>query len=315
MRKTKRAIAFLVLLLLLLFLPLSLGENESFWRALANALHFPLFLALTLVLLYSLHRTNGQNLPYWRAFFASVLFNASVEMLQPLAGRSSSATDLVNGICGTLVALSGVWLWSGRRSEDARTRQQQILRIFHAAGSLALFAVILQPTIDELHISLWRTACFPNFGDFEHDIDIRLWQSNPKGAVVLQKTETPAASSGRSLQVRAKKRGWAGVSYRAEGADWQSYRRLKFDVFNPEKDLTLHLRIDDDGNCAEYENRFNRALPLMQGWNSVSISLADIIAAGPAVRRFNLASVQRLYFFVKSVSAKEVFYLDNVGLE
>jgi hypothetical protein len=92
---------------------------------------------------------------------------------------------------------------------------------------------------------------------------------------------------------------------------------LHLDIYYPENNnLTLNVRINDYYHLKNnrYEDRFNKKIALMNGWNHIIIPIDDI-ASAPKGRMTNLENVQSLGMFVTNLDQPETIYIDNVYLD
>jgi hypothetical protein len=167
---------------------------------------------------------------------------------------------------------------------------------------------------------IWRTSSFPVLGAFESEIELRLWRAQggrAEAPTTVRLADSPAARAGfRSLEVRAGERSGGagpGVQYLAGGANWEPYRELAAELYNPGGPLALSLRIDDDGDCFDPGSRFQRHVVVEHGWTTLRIPTAEI-RDGPVARVLDLRSIRRMILFTSAGEGPRVFYLDDVRL-
>jgi hypothetical protein len=305
----RRAAAVLALALLALpLVPLRRGADPALWQALADAAHFPLLVAFTLVLYHAAARVlPGRGRRALLVAAAGLLGSLAIEWIQPRLGRTASLRDLAIATLGIAAALAGVAAWS---SGSAAARW------VHGLVTLALFAGLLLPAAVEWRAIAARGRSFPMLADFEQPIELRLWRARgaPPAAPTRMSRSTSHASSGRfSLEVVTGGGEWPGVSFAAGGSDWRGHAALSFDVFNPGPSFPLSVRIDDAGDTTEYASRFNRTVTIAPGANRIRIPTDDI-RQGPRDRELELGDVRWVMFFVDA-GAERRFYLDRVQLE
>jgi hypothetical protein len=88
------------------------------------------------------------------------------------------------------------------------------------------------------------------------------------------------------------------------------------DIYNPsEKPLEINLRINDvlHNSNNTFEDRFNRRIQLISGWNSVVIPI-DAIQKAPAQRQLQLDAIASLAIFTMRLPEARDIYLDNLVL-
>ncbi len=121
-----------------------------------------------------------------------------------------------------------------------------------------------------------------------------------------------------SLKVELTTREYTGVVFNRLINDWSSYNSFSFDIYNPDpRAFTMTVRVNDVEHQASgwaTQDRFNRSLNLVQGWNHFTFSLEDIKNA-PQNRKMDLTQVLWLEFFTGKLPTPRTIYLDNVRLE
>ena len=98
-------------------------------------------------------------------------------------------------------------------------------------------------------------------------------------------------------------------------SDWSQYEHLVVaihaDDVVPEP---LHIKIEDAWHNGEFEDRFNRIVPLQHGWNEIRIALEDVTAA-PEYRPMEMDKITRLAFFFKRPARPQTVYFDAIRLD
>ncbi len=291
-------------LLLLLLVPLHPLLHEGVWRELGNVLHFPLMAAFTLLIFFAL-ATSTRPGRYGSAAWAGCGTALVTEVLQPWVGRTASTMDFVLGALGVAVALGGLYAW-----RDGGLP----LRLLHGFVTLGLFVPLFHPTWLELRATAWRSNRFPVLGDFEEEIELRLWQdrnSSDEPTTTLKLVNEHASTGSRSLAVHTEEGAWPGVVFYAGGADWRDYERLMWDVYNPSGPFNLSLRVDDE-RLARFELSFHSKFTAEPGWNHFTIPL-ERIRRGSRIRELDLSHVRRVYFYAEGDRSR-LFFLDHVRL-
>ena len=309
-RKSIALALTLAVLTVAFFAPVHVRVDASFWGHVFDVGHIPLLGWLAAVLLYALpERVQPCARRHALAFALATGFAAAVEILQPYFGRSKSLGDLINGAIGAALALTGIAAWQ-------RTGNR-LWRGGHAVALAVALGVALWPAYEEWRGIRWRQTHFPSLGNFEDAAELKLWRSqggsrgHPTNASI---TRARASQGEQSLRIVGGTGDWAGVNYSAGDKDWTPFRALALDVFNPREPFTLFVRVDDNGECAKLADRFEHGFTLLQGWNHIRVSAAEI-ERGPKERRLNLKAVRRVAVFTGDGEPERFWFLDNVHLE
>lgn len=298
------------LIMIACFSPARARTDAKFWGHVFDVGHIPLWAWLAAALLYALPRRLQPFAKRSAAAFAlAVVAGAGVELLQPQFGRSASLSDVVNDAIGAGLALTGIAAW--RRSGNGWWRGAHLAALATALG------IALWPAYEEWRGIRWRQMNFPSLGHFEDEDELKLWraQGGARGRPTqILLTRARAVQGERSLRVVGAAGDWAGTSFAAGRQDWQDYRALHFDVFNPREPFTLFVRVDGHGTRQSAEGRFERGFLMQPGWNHLRISVAEI-AHGTRNRPLNIRAIRRLAFFTGDAEPQRFWFLDNVHLE
>lgn len=95
--------------------------------------------------------------------------------------------------------------------------------------------------------------------------------------------------------------------------DWSGYNKLCFDIYSPQEKVRITIRIDDQKEYPDYEDRYNRRLIFESGMNRISIPLGTLVTSGTN-RNLNLKKIYRILIFVANPKKKIVLYVDNIRL-
>ncbi|MCC5860057.1 MAG: hypothetical protein JJT90_18035 [Ectothiorhodospiraceae bacterium] len=228
-----------------------------------------------------------------------LLLGGTLELLQPLFGRSASLVDLGQNLAGAFAAVA---LLAPRGA---------VRRSLAVTALAALTATLYAPTID-----LWDRAQarqqFPVLGDFETRFEHRRWSNGSPSTRV-------AYTGNRSLEVplRAERR-YPGTMLRRSIGNWHGYSALQFQVYLSEgPPLYLTVSIRDQAHFhrgGRYTDRFNGRYRLEPGWNKVRIPV-DSIRQAPRERELELDDLAEVVFFTTTLRQDRVIYLDGVRLE
>ena len=299
----------------LVFIPLDTGGDVFLWGPFFDAGHYGAFFVLTLILYYLLPKAKLPSLlqnPYLIAI--TVVF--ATEGIQPLVERNASVTDILNGLLG--VAAAGITVFT---IQTARSKTPLVLL---SAAVIGIQLVLLYPTWPAYQAIKWRKSIFPALATFDNQLELLLWQKSVPDHED-SKRKNPARSSNQiirgdkfknqtALSVLTEAGKWSGASYAAGGLSWQDYSRLVIEVHNPQDDaFDLHFRIDDDGDCKNFEDRFNYSYHLKPGANQISIPMTDI-QNGPKNRQLNTNNIRWLIIFVGKDQPQRKIIIDEAYL-
>lgn len=302
-----------VLILLVYFIAVLTPGNEDGRRllieALSDAFHYPLsFILYCLIFITYPKKAISPQRRMAFASFITVVIACLTEIIQPLTGRSTSWTDLLNGVLGAIFGVCFTRLLLAQR---------KLRDCFLCIGfGFVCLIYVLIPAWQAYRLVKWQSDNFPLISDFESEKDLKLWklytinQSVPS-KIVIRKGK--AISGNHSLQIKANEASWVGISYVGEKFVWDFYNNFSFSVYNPSNPFKLSVRIDDK-KAPNYDNRFNYSVLIEKGWNSINISLADI-KNGVKGRGFDVNNIHRFLIFVGGSDLPVIFYIDNIRLE
>ena len=283
------------------FIPIRFSTDQMFYIHLMDAAHLPVFCALTL---FAHAFCPWELTPQRRRLFAIgglTVLSAAIEIIQPLAGRSHSWVDFINGMAGILIAALTI------------VRSRWLIPI-----TLAGIVMAFLPAWKESAGLRWRSSHFPLLADFESDAELRLWVGSGLGNTrgdAVERVRDHASHGEWSLRVTTTTAAtWPGVRLLNGKQDWLGKTVLAFDVWNDGPAFTLSIRIDDDFPHQHHQDRFNAALELIPGWNHLTIPLSEI-ESRPKNRRLNLAAIQRTILYVNEPKAEHTFFIDHMRLE
>jgi VanZ family protein len=238
----------------------------------------------------------------WRAGILLSLFvflvGGAIEIIQAQVGRDGNWQDLLRDLVGAWVGLS--WVYGG-------SRKVWCGRVFAAGLMLPSLSVFVWAAWSQLHLQ----QQFPLIANFESAIELQAWHGD------VERTSALQTSGLYSLKVHLTTGTYTGVSVDGFYNSWQGFTALTFSIYNPEPaPLALTLRVNDlehELGDNDYNDRFNKKITIEQGWNNISISIAEIEAA-PAMRKMNMGSIHSLVLFAKKIAKKQDIYIDNVRL-
>jgi len=288
-----------VVLLSLLLVPDIRRPDSRLLAAAEDLLHFPLFLAVTLLVLRSgvaLRAAGPRNV---RVVAALALTAACVEIVQPVLGRTGQWTDALIGVLGVLAA------WALRASVGGGRRTVCLGAAFLCA--VAACAPAAGVALDRAR----ARREFPVLASFEHALELGRWEA---AGCTLRRVASGEGRSGRSLEVLVSgDEPYPGIFLKEMPAGWAGYSRVCCRVDSTsEGGVVLWLRADDR-QSAPYSDRFQQAFRLKPGLQRLCVDLADLCT--PEGRRLDLGHIRTLGFFLEDARAGDILSLDDVVLE
>lgn len=281
------------------------GPDASSSVLLKNAWNFGhiIFFAMFMLLIQSFKPLIG-----WRQWLlvtlVAVAVGSLIEFIQHFVGRNSSADDVLHN-------LFGVWL--GLFWGQKPTRPVWLLRFI----SLLLVVLPLWLVIDSGVANIVMRNQFPLINSFESRYELQQVQANPN-ALKTRHASSWHTHGEHGLEVMLGTKKYTGLSLIGPYGDWSHYRFLVMDFYNPDKEpLELVLRISDflhDRGTNNFNDRFNRSILLMQGWNQVQVELNDVRVA-PRNRVMQMNQISGMTIFAVQLSKPREFYWDNIRLQ
>lgn len=227
------------------------------------------------------------------------------ELIQSRINRIPSLNDVLKDLTGSLFAIAFF--------PNAQIKKyKKHLRVIQL---VAVIFVILacRPLTQSLADEYIAQKQFPVLSGFETPFEIKRW-SCETGCEIDHEVVISGKSS---LKVPLLTTEYSGVSLRYFPGDWRHFSSLHFNVFNASLEpLVIYSRIQDLQHLKNYQysDRFNTKFTLKHGWNSIEISLSDVINS-PKGRKIDLANIHGFGIFVISLPKPELIYIDNVRLK
>ena len=146
--------------------------------------------------------------------------------------------------------------------------------------------------------------------DFNHeaDLDNLSWSCR-----TLYALDERHAVSGFSLRLEMYPADYPGLKSRRMENNWQGYRMLCLEIFNPGPDLRLACRLDDRDDNPSYADRVNLPVYLHPGANRVRLDLTALRTSGTK-RPLDLSHIYGMYFFLCSPPEKTTLFIDDICL-
>jgi len=235
----------------------------------------------------------------------TIILGILIELIQAGTKRTVDILDVIRNLIGTFVAIS-FWAPANKTVPKSYLRTLQVLTIFMV---IVAFLPFTKAAADEL---LTRIQ-FPVLSDFETPFEIDRWSGSAK----LSIDDEIHFHGKSSLKVVLKTSNYSGVSLKYFPGNWLNYKHLHLNIFNPlDEPLKIKCRIHDrrhtEGNQA-YNDRFNKSLVLLKGWNQIVIPLEQVENA-PKTRKLDLRRVQQLSVYVYRLPHPRVIYIDKISL-
>ncbi len=301
---SRRLLLLLVLLVIaaaLLFVPLPIPPNYA-GRTIENAGHTPLFMLITLCVLFYLRAEfalKGARL-YAFAFAIGAGGGFLSEVIQKPLHRDASWEDVVSDVIGVLLALALFALF------DRGARLTRSMRIVTVVVLLGCATIYLTPIVTMARAYVHRNGQFPVIADFSVN-DEREW-------LVGYGINRSVVRGALNIEFHADE--FPGISLHEPVPDWTKYRTLALDVENPDADpLVLTVRVHDRGHGKYFNDRYNRSFDLApQERRTLRIPL-DEIRRGPRDRLMNLQQISDITMFRGSRAGSQHLRIYSVRLE
>ena len=246
-------------------------------------------------------------LVHWQSWLWVTLLvlgvGVAIEFVQHFVGRESSLDDVLHDLFG---------LWLGLFWGQKPTRTVWALR----GLSLLLVTPAFWLVIYSAMADIVMREQFPQVNSFESRFELAQVRANTR-QIKTQQVNSLHTHGAYGLQVELSTQKYAGVSLFGPYGDWSGYQFLRMDFYNPDTEpLELVLKISDadhDRHENRFDDRFNRKLVLMQGWNQVQIDLNDVRSA-PLNREMHMNKITGMAVFVMQLPKPREFYWDNIRL-
>ncbi|WP_238582397.1 VanZ family protein [Cellvibrio sp. OA-2007] len=283
------------------------GPDASSSVLLKNAWNFGhiIFFSLLLLLVQSF-----KPLVSWKQWLVvtiiAIAIGAGIEFVQSFVGRNASVDDVLHNVFGVWLGL----FWGQKAS-----RFIWCLRVV----SCLLIAPAAWLVIDSAVAHATLRYQFPLLNGFESRQELQQLQANT-AQVITQPTHTLHTQGVQAVQITLGTLPYAGVALTGNYGDWSPYRILAMDFYNPEvESLELVIKISDyahDRGDNNFNDRFNRRIMLLQGWNQVQIELQEVRSA-PRQRVMQMDQISGITIFAAGLGLPRarVFYIDNVKLQ
>lgn len=289
-------------LLLLLFIPDLRRPDDRLLAAAEDLLHFPLFLAVAILVLRSRMDPVLSRGSVARVAGGLILAAAAVEVIQPFLGRTGQWTDAVLGGCGVLagVAMDGA------------------IRAGWTAGGMVRVGVAfvcgLVAVAAPCGVMLDRSRArrdFPQLASFESALELGRWKV---AGCRAHRVRSSATHGKYALGIRVSTLDeYPGLFLTDLQGSWAGMARLCVHIHVPSTNtLVFWMRADDRANPS-YEDRYQQSFELSPGSNRICVALADFRT--PAGRTLDLTRLKTWGLFLDGALPGTRFDLDDVVLE
>jgi hypothetical protein len=294
---TGLCLAFLVVLFS------SLPNRGLVYPQLINSGHAFVFFCANLFLLRLLLGSFGSLKHITLISLFSISFGLFIEFVQPYFGRDKSSLDFSYDILGVLFSA----LFFSQKGRYKTKTRLFLLIIFISLSSLIPF----------LKLSLWwkvnQSPVLLNFERFWEDQIFSLDKDVSLQKVKASKYFNTKGHAGK-LVINSKEI-YAGFSLNHAKSDWRNYSSLSWDiVLLYDQPISINLRIHDSIHNQEYNDRFNKKLTVLPGYNTFKVAISDIEAA-PESRKMKMNKISNIKFFLKQAKANTTLYIDNIQLQ
>jgi hypothetical protein len=286
---------------LLLFLRLPIPPTEA-GRTLENAGHLPLFLMVTLSVLFVLRERpgfTGARL-YVLAGLAGIGAGFLSEVIQRPLRRDASWEDVLADAVGAICGLAVYALF------DRRSGLQRWHRILAVLVAITCMAIYVAPIVTMTRAYLHRNGQFPVLADFQSRIEL-FWTRN----IGVRREIVDGA-----LAVHFVTDETPGVSFYEPVPDWRAYKILVLDVENAAAEpLNLGVRVHDRKHNWTFNDRYNRSYDLAGRERRTLRIRLDDIRHGPRSRLMDMARISDITLFRDKKSGSRELRIHAMRLE
>lgn len=275
------------------------------FRAAWNLGHIIYFALLPLIIFTF---TPGIHLkPIVQSLFTigiTLILGTVVELLQYGLNRIPDLNDIFKNIIGASIAIFFF----------LPIRKLIPIQLLYAIRSMIIALVVLQmyPMAIALIDEYQARRDFPTLSDFRTPFQINRWGGSADFTV-----ENVLDDSNSILRVSFSTSEYSEVNLKYFPNNWSQYLWFQFRVYNPSPEtLALNCRIHDkehDKGIRRYNDRFNKAYPISQGWSTIDVSIRDILQA-PENRQMDLHHIREVAFFTYRLPQNRVIYIDDLVL-
>ena len=265
--------------------------------------HFPLFAAIVAILLYLWPRRKSALAKAGVVVGLALLLALSVEILQPMFGRTAAVSDLLIGAAGSFASVA-VYVSLRTASPHARRWLVVIAGLLLLASSLPLGLMVADQCS--------ARRAFPLLDSFERPVESSRWKSD---GFLLDQVEEHATEGRYALRLIVPETvGGTPGAYLSDGTmDWRGYRQITLDAFlEGEGDCDLLIRMDDR-LWAKVTERAQVQVELKPGANRVAIDLPSFLIT-PSGRTLDVARIQGIGLYLARARPGDALFVDHLTL-
>lgn len=241
------------------------------------------------------------------ALAGAALLGVLVEIAQSrFPGGRTGLRDVAADVAG---AAAAVLAEEAIRTAVGRTRRGLLL-----ASAGALVAAFLAPTAMALVEEARARRSFPVLADFTSSAQLGRFEGSANSRLSLERSVLPDGRIAPALRLHLDPGRYPGMVLRHFPRDWRGWRGVAVTVVNPSADpFPLHVRIDDIGHGATYEDRYNDLVSVPPGRSVIEIPLSAVESA-PRGRRMNLAAVRFVVLFAVDLREPRDLLFEDIRL-
>lgn len=296
-----------------------LPGDSMFMQELQNTGHTFVFGLTALISIKWLRQSSGrenlQPLYQYLLVLSLCLFaGIAVEFLQIFTGSDADIDDVIRDAAGIVACLGFFSVFDKGLMATIRDHGKTVKTGVALVSSMVLISA-LYPLARVAIVSVEREAAFPVVVDFSSG-----WWRSFVATDHAQISIVPAPDEWREMsgkpvaRVTLDRGLYPGIKVVEPQPDWSGYDYLNFTVFSDNSAaMILTIRVHDKRHNQRYSDRFNRAITVRRGENTVKIPLADIRTA-PANREMDMKEIAELMLFTGRLKTSESFYISNIWL-
>lgn len=247
-----------------------------------------------------------QSLSTYRQFLLVCIFallvGGGVELIQRGLQRQADWHDLWLDLAGGLLAFivfSQFWkayFWR---------------KLVFAIGLLFIACwPVMTMLLDEYYVE----RDFPLLSDLEQPDELSRWISQQRISI----DQTVKRSGCCALKLQMQKGKYASAKLHYIKPDWQSYRELRVDVYNPDPvSREMWISVDDDFYGAGryvWPGLFVQRYLLSPGWNQLALVYERKLKQVQR-KEFERGQIRAVIFYVEKPYAGQTLYFDNIRLK
>lgn len=247
--------------------------------------------------------------PFWQqaiiCMTVGLAVSFAIEAVQGSIGRTFSYSDIRKNMVGCAMALAISAPARKELSSATRVGFQLVVVIAFIVEMLSMGRTIIDDVI------AWRQ--FPVLCSFETPFENERWIGNAEFAI----DHNIKRHGNASLKIIPKETRSTRAAFFYLGRNWNGYRVLEFDVYNPlQSQLRFTLGVHDGKYHRDgwnVEDRFFRGYRLAPGWNHMQIPLEEI-RTSPRSHPMMMSKIREIVFWAWQNSRSSVIYIDEIKL-